>query len=141
MKFNALYNYLFESKDLELPEVHNDDEPVPDGYDVEPAPVPTSPSHEGGTSIEEYIEKLETFADELNSTEGGSLQQYVNDIDVAGSVFQGISRETSSDIISIAESVRSLSETLKGFIINSSKRKRDIVAGNINQSTSQRAFR
>jgi hypothetical protein len=44
-------------------------------------------------------------------------------------LFQGISRETSSDIIKLAEQARQLAEILKGFVINSAKRQRDIAAG------------
>jgi hypothetical protein len=53
----------------------------------------------------------------------------VTDMDRTGSLFQGISRETSSDIIKLAEQTRQLAEILKGFIINSAKRQRDIAAG------------
>jgi hypothetical protein len=73
--------------------------------------------------------KLEEFADSLNGMDTGSLQQMVTDMDRAGSLFQGISRETSSDIIKLAEQTRQLSEILKGFIINSAKRQRDLAAG------------
>jgi hypothetical protein len=73
--------------------------------------------------------KLDEFADSLNGVDSGSLQQMVTDMDRAGSLFQGISRETSSDIIKLAEQTRQLAEILKGFIINSAKRQRDIAAG------------
>jgi hypothetical protein len=73
--------------------------------------------------------KLDQFADELNGIDTGSLQQMVTDLDKQGSLFQGISRETSSKIIKLAEQARELSEIFKGFIINSAKRQRDIAAG------------
>lgn len=101
--------------------------PVPDNYDVEPLPV-QQPVGDAG-SVKNYIMKLEEFADSLNGVDTGSLQQMVTDIDRPGSLFQGISRETSSDIIKLAEQARQLSEILKGFIINSAKRQRDLAAG------------
>jgi hypothetical protein len=101
--------------------------PTPDNYDVEPAPVGASSGDAG--SIKEQIRKLDDFAEALNGVEGSSLQQLVNDMDRPGSLFQGISRETSSEIIRIAGQVAELSEILKGFVINSAKRSRDIAAG------------
>jgi hypothetical protein len=101
--------------------------PMPDNYDVEPSPVAGIVGDAG--SIKEFITKLDDFADSLNGVDSGSLQQMVTDMDRAGSLFQGISRETSSDIIKLAEQTRQLAEILKGFIINSAKRQRDIAAG------------
>jgi hypothetical protein len=146
MKFNALYRNVFITEQ-EVPLSPEDDAtqgvdeitpeepgdavgnevPVPDNYDVEPVPV-SAPGGDAG-SIKNYIVKLEEFADSLNGVDTGSLQQMVTDMDRVGSLFQGISRETSSDIIKLAEQTRQLSEILKGFIINSAKRQRDIASG------------
>ena len=149
MKFDLLFNQVFltEADDYihghdenasESPAVHDDitaetpaehpeGTPVPNNYDVEPAPVGASTGDAG--SIKEQIRKLDDFAEALNGVEGNSLQQLVNDMDRPGSLFQGISRETSSEIIRIAGQVAELSEILKGFVINSAKRSRDIAAG------------
>jgi hypothetical protein len=141
MKFDSLYKTVFltEQDEVALPEddlepavdevpaPEGDTTPVPDNYDVEPAPV-AQPAGDAG-SIKNYIMKLDEFADSLNGVDSGSLQQMVTDMDRAGSLFQGISRETSSDIIKLAEQTRQLAEILKGFIINSAKRQRDIAAG------------
>jgi hypothetical protein len=147
MKFDALYRNVFitEQEQPVTPEEDplaadmtgeepspeeapvSDGVPVPDNYDVEPAPV-AQPAGDAG-SIKNYIMKLDEFADSLNGVDSGSLQQMVTDMDRAGSLFQGISRETSSDIIKLAEQTRQLAEILKGFIINSAKRQRDIAAG------------
>jgi len=143
MKFDALYRNIFLTEqeasvtpeeepiaaDMtgEQPAAETDGIPMPDNYDVEPAPV-AQPAGDAG-SIKNYIIKLEEFADSLNGVDSGSLQQMVTDMDRAGSLFQGISRETSSDIIKLAEQTRQLSEILKGFIINSAKRQRDLAAG------------
>jgi hypothetical protein len=145
MKFDALYRNVFLTEQ-DLPPVSNDDSanldmpgeeepqspvadgvPMPDNYDVEPAPV-AQPAGDAG-SIKNYIMKLDEFADNLNGVDSGSLQQMVTDIDRTGSLFQGITRETSTKIIKLAEQARELSEVLKGFIINSAKRQRDIAAG------------
>jgi hypothetical protein len=101
--------------------------PVPNNYDVEPAPVAQTANN--GSQVREFITKLEEFADSLNGVDSESLQKIVSDIDRPGSLFQGISRETSSDIIKLAEQTVRLSEILKGFIINSAKRQRDIASG------------
>jgi hypothetical protein len=143
MKFDILYRNVFlTEQDLppvseeepavadmtgEEPAPEGDGIPMPDNYDVEPGPV-AQPAGDAG-SIKNYIMKLDEFADSLNGVDSGSLQQMVTDMDRAGSLFQGISRETSSDIIKLAEQTRQLAEILKGFIINSAKRQRDIAAG------------
>jgi hypothetical protein len=145
MKFDTLYKNVFltEQEDIPVPAETEEEvaditpeEPVqdvtggvptPDNYDVEPAPM-AQPVGDAG-SIKNYIMKLDEFADTLNGVDTGSLQQMVTDMDRAGSLFQGISRETSSDIIKLAEQARQLSEILKGFIINSAKRQRDLAAG------------
>jgi hypothetical protein len=144
MKFDALYRNVFiTEQDLppspqdeqpiddmpgDAPAPESDGVPVPDNYDVEPAPL-AQPMGDSGT-IKNYIMQLDQFADSLNDAEGGtSLQQVVTDLDRPGSLFQGISRETSSDIIKLAKQARDLAEILKGFAINSAKRQRDIAAG------------
>jgi len=146
MKFDALYRNVFitEQEDIPTPEAETEEDaaditpeeppaedsagiPTPDNFDVEPAPV-AQPVGDSG-SIKNYIMKLEEFADSLNGVDTDSLQQMVTDMDRPGSLFQGISRETSSDIIKLAEQTRQLSEILKGFIINSAKRQRDLAAG------------
>lgn len=138
MKFDSLYRNVFlteqeniplpdEAPEEEVPASEADGIPVPDNYDVEPAPV-AAPVGDAG-AIKNYIVKLEDFADSLNGVDTESLQKMVTDMDRAGSLFQGISRETSSDIIKLAEQTRQLSEILKGFIINSAKRQRDLAAG------------
>jgi len=144
MKFDSLFKTVFltEQDEVALPDENvapeevpaeetpapeADGVPMPDNYDVEPVPV-SQPVGDAG-SIKNFIMKLDEFADTLNGVDTGSLQQMVTDMDRAGSLFQGISRETSSDIIKLAEQSRQLSEILKGFIINSAKRQRDIAAG------------
>jgi hypothetical protein len=146
MKFDSLYRNVFLTEQ-DLPPVPEEDSavadmtgeepaptapegdgvPMPDSYDVEPAPI-AAPAGDAGT-IKNHIVKLDEFADNLNGIDTGSLQQMVTDLDKPGSLFQGISRETSGKIIRLAEQARELSEIFKGFIINSAKRQRDIAAG------------
>ena len=145
MKFDTLYRNVFITEQDEIPdptdepvtddmtgeepapEPAEDGVPMPDNFDVDPAPV-ASPAGDAGT-VKNHVMKLDQFADELNGIDTGSLQQMVTDLDKQGSLFQGISRETSSKIIKLAEQARELSEIFKGFIINSAKRQRDIAAG------------
>jgi hypothetical protein len=146
MKFDALYRNVFlteqdlppMSEDEPVADMTGEEEPtpaapgedgvpMPDNYDVEPAPI-SAPAGDAGT-IKNHIIKLDEFADHLNGIDSGSLQQMVTDLDKPGSLFQGISRETSAKIIKLAEQSRELSEIFKGFIINSAKRQRDIAAG------------
>lgn len=141
MKFNSLYKQVFLTEQDEpiVPDAGTDvvaDDsaadstggvPTPDNYNVEPAPVAT-PAGDAGT-LKTHIVKLEEFADYLNGVDSDSLQKIVTDLDRNGSLFQGISRETSREIIRIAEQLTGLSEILKGFVINSVKRSRDIAAG------------
>lgn len=137
MNFDKLFNQVFLTEQDEpvipaeevpaAPTPETDGTPMPDSYNVEPAPIAT-PTGDAGT-LKTHITKIEEFADYLNGVDSGSLQQLVNDIDRPGSLFQGISRETSREIIRIAEQLTGLSEIIKGFVINSAKRSRDIAAG------------
>jgi hypothetical protein len=141
MNFNKLFNQVFITEQDEVPNISSTEEtplapesdgtPMPDAYDVEPSPVVT-PAGDAGT-LKTHISKIEEFADYLNGVDNGSLQQLVNDIDRPGSLFQGISRETSKDIIRVAEQLSGLSEIIKGFVINSAKRSRDIAGGSQGQ--------
>ena len=140
MKFDTLFNNVFITEQDDLvpgtdatpeapttdaaPVPPSDGVPTPDNYNVEPAPVSASAGNV--SSVKEFVIKLEDYADSLNGVDGDSLQKLVNDLDRKNSLFEGISRETSSDIIKLAELSVSLSEKLKGFIINSAKRSRDI---------------
>jgi hypothetical protein len=152
MKFDLLFNQVFLTEDAEeyihghdennpnagAPAVHDDTSveptgetpdgvPTPDNYSVDPAPVGSSGGDAG--TLKEQVRKLDEFAEALNGVDGESLQKLVNDMDRPGSLFQGISRETSPEIIRIAGQVAELSEIIKGFVINSAKRSRDIAAG------------
>jgi hypothetical protein len=137
MNFDKLFNQVFLTEQDEpvvpaeevpaTPAPETDGAPMPDSYDVEPAPI-TTPTGDAGT-LKTHITKIEVFADYLIGVDSGSLQQLVTDIDRPGSLFQGISRETSRDIIRIAEQLTGLSEIIKGFVINSAKRSRDIAGG------------
>ena len=149
MKFDSLFNQVFlteaddyihghdetapedrvthDDSSVETAADHPEGTPLPQNYDVEPGPVGGGGGDAG--TLKEQVRKLDEFAEALNGVDGESLQKLVNDMDRPGSLFQGISRETSPEIIRIAGQVAELSEILKGFVINSAKRSRDIAAG------------
>lgn len=145
MKFDSLYQHVFlteqdqlpipsEEKSETEPEESNKPEgggvPEPDNYGVEPLPVIKPVSDNG--NLAKYKKVLVDFANSMQNTESECLQKLVNDIDRQGSLFQGISRETSSRVIKIASDAKELATILEGFILNAPKRQRDI-ANSINQ--------
>ena len=133
MKFNDLYNRVFIS---EQGETEVADPTSPDFNDVEPAPlpeltpevspemaetVPTS-SPESASSITDYINQIEDFANKLNGTDGSSLQSLVSKLDRVETPFEGIYSRTSAEIVDAAKTLRSVSEKLKNFIIHAAKK-------------------
>lgn len=137
MKFDDLYNKVFVSeqakdeKEVADPTDFNDVEPMPlpeppvasdtplatDGVEQTPA---TSQMPAG--SVSDYISELESFANKLNGTESNSLQSLVSQLDRPGTPFDGISARTRGEIVRVAETLRSISENLKSFIINAAKK-------------------
>jgi hypothetical protein len=138
MNFDKLISLLVEADEItpetaSAPEADatvNDDgtgTPEPDNYDVDPAPVTPAVDHgENVQSIKGYIDKLASFADELNSPNGNSLNDYVNKLDIESGVneespYKGISN-LGKKIISAAQDLRSLIEDLNGFRIAAQKK-------------------
>jgi hypothetical protein len=140
MNFDKLFNLLVEENeaaanvtDTTTPDseetLNNDGSgvPEPDSYDVEPAAVPPTTDHnENVQSIKGYIDKLASFAEELNSPNGNSLNDYVNKLDIQSgtneeSPYKGISN-LGKKIISAAQDLRSLIEDLNGFRIAAQKK-------------------
>jgi hypothetical protein len=133
MKFNDLYNRVFIS---EQDETEVADPSSPDFNDVEPAPLPeltpevspemgeTEPtaSPESASSITDYINQIEDFANKLNGTDGSSLQSLVSKLDRVETPFEGIYSRTSAEIVDAAKTLRSVSEKLKNFIIHAAKK-------------------
>jgi hypothetical protein len=133
MKFNDLYNRVFIS---EQNETEVADPTSPDFNDVEPAPLPeltpevspemgeTEPtaSPESASSITDYINQIEDFANKLNGTDGSSLQSLVSKLDRVETPFEGIYSRTSAEIVDAAKTLRSVSEKLKNFIIHAAKK-------------------
>jgi hypothetical protein len=144
MKFNSLYQHVFlteqdqppvSDETSEAPPAQETPQPEggvaePDNYGVEPLPFIKPVSDNG--SLGKYKKVLEDFANTMQNTTADCLQKLVNDIDRQGSLFQGISRETSSRVIKIASDAKELATVLEGFILNAPKRQRDI-ANSINQ--------
>ena len=133
MKFNDLYNRVFIS---EQNETEVADPTSPDFNDVEPAPLPeltpevspemaeTEPtaSPESASSLTDYINQIEDFANKLNGTDGSSLQSLVSKLDRVETPFEGIYSRTSAEIVDAAKTLRSVSEKLKNFIIHAAKK-------------------
>jgi hypothetical protein len=141
MKFDDLYNKVFVSEQDEDEDLTATDKDVADPADfddVEPLPLPepasvpetplatdgteTAPVQPSGGGISSYISELEDFANKLNGTEANSLQSLVSQLDRPGTPFDGISARTRSEIVRVAETLRSISENLKSFIINAAKK-------------------
>jgi hypothetical protein len=78
-------------------------------------------SNSEGSTLKDYVFKIEEFANTLNGTEGESLASLVSKLDKPETPFEGISGRTSSDIISAAKTLREVVETLKNFLIHSMK--------------------
>lgn len=142
MKFDSLYNKVFlteQNDEISLPDdvdIDADGEIAdtgneiaePENFETEPAPV-NAPAGDAG-SLKNYINKLEELIASLNGVDADSLQKLVNDLDRPGSLYTGIANDTSPEIIKLAEQTASLVEILKGYIINSAKRQRDLLASN-----------
>lgn len=69
----------------------------------------------------EWVAKLIEVADWLSGMDDGSLTQRLSKIDVEGSAFDGISNENKK-ISSVSEDVLGISETLKRYILEASRR-------------------
>jgi hypothetical protein len=138
MKFDELYNRVYlneQDKEVsaeEAPEEVSDTTSIanPEDFnDVEPMPklepvATTAPEDKEqaaqGKTLKDYVDMLEEFADNLISLEGDSLQKLVHTLDKPGTPFDGISART-TEIIRASESLRSISEKLKVFIISAAK--------------------
>lgn len=141
MKFDQLYKQVFVKEPQQsLSEANGKEIANPDDFDdVEPAPlpevVPTSSSEETAgmspeqpattvsatetaSSLHDYIQQLEEFAAKLNEPEGNSLQTLISSLDQPQTPFEGISSRTRSDILKAAETLRTISEQLKSYLIS-----------------------
>ncbi len=140
MKFDELYKSVYlaeeekQSADLPAETEGGSTVPMPEDFDdVEPIPQaePATETEEGqpvnsevptASTLKDYIFQLEDFAEKLNGMEGSSLQSLVASLDRPGTPFDGISGRTKADIVSVAETLLSISEKLKSFMINAVKR-------------------
>jgi hypothetical protein len=144
MKFDSLYNKVFlteQNDEISLPDdvdadINADGEiadtgaevPEPENFETEPAPV-DGPTGDIG-ALKNYISTLEELITSLNGVEADSLQKLVNDLDRPNSLYTGIAGDTSPEITKLAEQTASLVEILKGYIIISAKRQRDLLSTN-----------
>lgn len=133
MTFKDLYNNVFIAEQEE--DVPSSEVAMPEDFegDVEPMPVPETPVAPEGveapdlsvgssTTIQGYIDDLESFATKLNATEESSLQKLIAELDRPGTPFEGISR-IKADVLRAAEVLRTTSENLKSFIISAAAKK------------------
>lgn len=138
MKFDELYKrvYLTEqdkevSSEEALDEISNETtEANPEDFqdDVEPMPQPTpeETTVEGeeeapqGTTLMDYVNKLDEVSELLLNLEGDCLQKLVISLDKPGTPFDGISNK-SAEIVRASEALSTLSGKLKMYIISSAK--------------------
>jgi hypothetical protein len=138
MKFEQLFNSIYtpspSDTNIVSEEAGKNTVAVPEDFDdVEPLPVPeTNVSSEDNqqpnssssataptaSTLKDYVFQLEDFAEKLNGMEGNSLQSLVSSLDRPGTPFDGISSRTKSEIVRVSETLLSISEKLKSFIIN-----------------------
>ena len=113
MKFDQLYNMVFEKDGTEA---------IPANYNVEPAPIvnPEAAKVEvgevGAKSLMEYVLILDQTVDHLNGTTGESLQKLLKTLDRPSTPFEGISEELWSEINRAAESLSALTTMLKAYV-------------------------
>jgi len=130
MNFENLYSRVFlkEAEEQERTDISPEDinsVPTPDGYEVEPAPIPRM-SSSSVAGLESHISKLQEFLESLNGTTSNSLQRFVVQAEGQNSVLKGIANETADDITKIAGSIATLVQTLKGFVSVADLRKKEI---------------
>lgn len=131
MKFDDLYNRVFLQEQDEPSDINTEVAHPNDFDDVEPLPVPepgAQPAAEGQpalpitSSLTDYVNQIEDFANKLNGTDGSSLQTLASQLDKPLTPFEGLHNRTSSDIEAAAKTLRTVAEKLKNFIIAAAKK-------------------
>ncbi len=74
--------------------------------------------------FQDIIAEFDRFAAYLNSDEEDSVNKFLNAVDKDGSIFAGVARETNK-ITTAAESLASLSEAMKGYVLTGQRKLRD----------------
>jgi hypothetical protein len=139
MKFDELYKRVYlneQDKEVsaeEAPEEIGNEttEANPEDFkgDVEPMPQPALPepaTAEGqsevsqGTTLMDYVNKLDEVSELLLNLDGDCLQKLVLSLDKPGTPFDGISNK-SAEIVRTSEALSTLSGKLKMYIISSAK--------------------
>lgn len=121
---------------LEQDEPINPDEVTPEGDaaafgdalnpETSPDDFRTEPSSPGFKAdhiekVKEWIDKIQSFADLLNSTDEGSLNKFLTDFDYEGSPIEGVSTQASK-VTGAAASLVAVIEMLKGAAIKGTKK-------------------
>lgn len=132
MKFNELYNRVYlNEQDKEAPEEAGNEatEANPEDFnDVEPMPQPApeeatvedEAEAPQGTTLMDYVNKLDEVSELLLNLEGDCLQKLVLSLDKPGTPFDGIASK-SAEIVRASEALSTLSGKLKMYIISSAK--------------------
>jgi hypothetical protein len=129
MKFTDLYSRVF-IQEQNAPSDVNTEVAHPDDFnDVEPLPVPepSAQSTEPGetpmtsSSLMDYMNQCNDFADKLQSASGECLQSLVMSLDKPLTPFEGISR-ISADVEDAAEKLKRISGRLLSFNIAATKK-------------------
>ena len=74
----------------------------------------------------QWVEKIEEFAEFLNSMDGPSLNKELNEADREGSVFKGITRKVGDNIAKTAGELTRLAEALKKVVTDAPKKQREL---------------
>lgn len=77
-------------------------------------------------TAKEWIHKLDNFSNEINGLEPSSLNMSLHSLDQEGSVFRGVVKDMAADLVGVSETLKSLSEQLKGYIIGAGKKQQEL---------------
>jgi hypothetical protein len=72
-----------------------------------------------------WVGKLEEFSTWLNAIDGNSLNKQLNEVDRPGSLFRGISRKASDNLVKIAGEIARLKEIIEGYVLGAPKKQRE----------------
>lgn len=131
MKFDDLYNRVFLAEQ-DLPSDPNSEVASPEDFDdVDPIPLPSpediqkpggaAPVVPNSSSLTDYMNQCNEFADKLQSASGNCLQALIMSLDKPLTPFEGISK-LSSDIEDAAEKLRRISGRLLSYNIAAQKK-------------------
>ena len=129
--FKAKFDYLFEADEVQQkPETDREamaqqlDTAEPNDFDVRPAERAARIDHakiEQATTLNSWIQQIDTFIDFLNGTNESSVQSQLHSAS-CDTMFEDIARSEKKKIARLAAELSSLSESFKGYLISSNDR-------------------